>query len=62
MMVSVAAGTLDMSIKSQGPFSSYVPEAALIEPLIAQAEDRVQAMLEAGPTTARRCWWCRWPG
>ena len=30
MMVSVAAGTLDMSINSQGPFSSYVPEAALI--------------------------------
>jgi tripartite ATP-independent transporter DctP family solute receptor len=30
MMVSVAAGTLDMSINSQGPFASYVPEAALI--------------------------------
>lgn len=30
MMVSVAAGTLDMSINSQGPFSSYVPESALI--------------------------------
>src|SRR5699024_11386171 len=30
MMVSVASGTLDMSINSQGPFSSYVPEASLI--------------------------------
>ncbi|WP_022867771.1 TRAP transporter substrate-binding protein [Schaalia vaccimaxillae] len=30
MMVSVSAGTLDMSINSQGPFASYVPEAALI--------------------------------
>ena len=30
MMVSVAAGTLDMSINSQGPFASYVPEAALV--------------------------------
>lgn len=30
MMVSVAAGTLDMTINSQGPFSSYVPEAALV--------------------------------
>ncbi|WP_157975785.1 TRAP transporter substrate-binding protein [Brachybacterium sp. YJGR34] len=30
MMVSVAAGTLDMTINSQGPFSSYVPEASLI--------------------------------
>src|SRR5690606_22448824 len=29
-MVSVAAGTLDMSINSQGPFSSYVPESSLI--------------------------------
>ena len=30
MMVSVAAGTLDMTINSQGPFATYVPEAALI--------------------------------
>lgn len=30
MMVSVAAGTLDMTINSQGPFAAYVPEAALI--------------------------------
>lgn len=30
MMVSVAAGTLDMTINSQGPFASYVPEASLI--------------------------------
>ncbi len=30
MMISVAAGTLDMSINSQGPFASYVPESALI--------------------------------
>lgn len=30
MMVSVAAGTLDMTINSQGPFAGYVPEAALI--------------------------------
>ncbi|MDH0867800.1 TIGR03915 family putative DNA repair protein [Mitsuaria sp. GD03876] len=31
-----------------------LPEAALIEPLIAQAGDRMQDMLEAGPTPARR--------
>lgn len=30
MMVSVAAGTLDMTINSQGPFATYVPEGALI--------------------------------
>ncbi|QWW18710.1 TRAP transporter substrate-binding protein [Schaalia sp. 19OD2882] len=30
MMVSVAAGTLDMTVNSQGPFATYVPEAALI--------------------------------
>ncbi|MDC4233338.1 TRAP transporter substrate-binding protein [Actinomyces sp. B33] len=30
MMVSVSSGTLDMSINSQGPFATYVPEAALI--------------------------------
>lgn len=30
MMVSVASGSLDMTINSQGPFASYVPEAALI--------------------------------
>lgn len=30
MMTSVAAGTLDMTINSQGPFSTVVPEAALI--------------------------------
>lgn len=31
-----------------------LPEAALIEPLIAQAGERVQDMLEAGPTPTRR--------
>ena len=31
-----------------------LPEAALIEPLIAQAGDRVQTMLAAGPTAPRR--------
>lgn len=30
MMVSVAAGTLDMTINSQGPFAAYVPESSLI--------------------------------
>lgn len=30
MMISVASGTLDMTINSQGPFATYVPEAALI--------------------------------
>lgn len=31
-----------------------LPEAALIEPLVAQAGGRVQAMLDAGPTSPRR--------
>ncbi|WP_082938386.1 TIGR03915 family putative DNA repair protein [Mitsuaria sp. 7] len=31
-----------------------LPEAALIEPLVAQAEGRVQTMLDAGPTSPRR--------
>jgi probable DNA metabolism protein len=31
-----------------------LPEAALIEPLVAQADDRVRDMLDAGPTTPRR--------
>ncbi|MDZ5077681.1 TRAP transporter substrate-binding protein [Nesterenkonia sp. HG001] len=30
MMVSVASGTLDMSVNSQGPFSPVVPEANLV--------------------------------
>lgn len=30
MMVSVASGSLDMTVNSQGPFATYVPEAALI--------------------------------
>ncbi|QPK82082.1 TRAP transporter substrate-binding protein [Schaalia sp. ZJ405] len=30
MMVSVAAGTLDMTINSQGSFAAYVPETSLI--------------------------------
>lgn len=30
MMVSVASGSLDMTVNSQGPFASYVPDAALI--------------------------------
>lgn len=30
MMVSVASGSLDMTVNSQGPFAAYVPEASLI--------------------------------
>lgn len=30
MMVSVASGSLDMTVNSQGPFATYVPEASLI--------------------------------
>lgn len=30
VMVSVAAGTRDMTINSQGPFAAYVPESSLI--------------------------------
>lgn len=30
MMVSVASGSLDMTVNSQGPFAAYVPEANLI--------------------------------
>ncbi|WP_051486690.1 TRAP transporter substrate-binding protein [Brachybacterium phenoliresistens] len=47
MMVSVAAGTLDMSINSQGPFSSYVPEAALIGlPFLFESSAHAYAVLD----------------
>ncbi|AXK46662.1 TRAP transporter substrate-binding protein [Brachybacterium saurashtrense] len=47
MMVSVAAGTLDMTINSQGPFSSYVPEAALIGlPFLFETSQHAFAVLD----------------
>lgn len=47
MMVSVAAGTLDMSINSQGPFSSYVPEAALIGlPFLFESSEHAYRVLD----------------
>ena len=47
MMVSVAAGTLDMSINSQGPFASYVPEAALIGlPFLFESDEHAYEVLD----------------
>lgn len=47
MMVSVASGTLDMTINSQGPFSSYVPEAALIGlPFLFENSDHAYAVVD----------------
>ncbi|MFC0672743.1 TRAP transporter substrate-binding protein [Brachybacterium hainanense] len=47
MMVSVAAGTLDMSINSQGPFSTYVPEAALVGlPFLFESSAHAYAVLD----------------
>lgn len=49
MMVSVASGSLDMTINSQGPFSSYVPEAALIGlPFLFENSQHAYAVLD-GP-------------
>lgn len=48
MMVSVASGTLDMTINSQGPFASYVPEASLIGlPFLFENADHAYAVVDA---------------
>lgn len=47
MMVSVAAGTLDMTINSQGPFSSYIPDASLIGlPFLFESAQHAYAVLD----------------
>lgn len=47
MMVSVASGTLDMTINSQGPFASYVPEASLIGlPFLFENADHAYAVVD----------------
>lgn len=51
MMVSVAAGTLDMTVNSQGPFSGYVPEASLIGlPFLFENTDHAYHVID-GPVT-----------
>lgn len=48
MMVSVASGTLDMTINSQGPFASYVPEAALIGlPFLFESSEHAYSVVDA---------------
>lgn len=47
MMVSVAAGTLDMTINSQGPFATYVPEAALIGlPFLFESSEHAYSVID----------------
>jgi tripartite ATP-independent transporter DctP family solute receptor len=47
MMVSTASGSLDMTINSQGPFSSYVPEAALIGlPFLFESSEHAHAVVD----------------
>lgn len=47
MMVSVAAGTLDMTVNSQGPFSGYVPAAALIGlPFLFESSEHAYAVID----------------
>lgn len=48
MMTSVAAGTLDMTINSQGPFSTVVPEAALIGlPFLFESSEHAYAIIDS---------------
>lgn len=47
MMVSTASGSLDMTINSQGSFSSYVPEAALIGlPFLFESSQHAHAVVD----------------
>lgn len=47
MMVQVSAGTLDMTINSQGPFASYVPEASLIGlPFLFESSEHAYSVMD----------------
>lgn len=56
MMVSVASDSLDMTVNSQGPFASYVPEAALIGlPVLFENSRHAYAVLDgAGEEDLRK--------
>lgn len=47
MAVAVSAGTLDMTINSQGPFAGYLPEASLIGlPFLFENSDHAHAVVD----------------